>query len=83
MPVKVEDRLAMLKQQFEEKTKEKETLEFKVDQCAKKLGRAEKLIGGLGGERQRWVLSLHCICLSIVSFLLKPPNNWKPHIVRS
>ena len=53
LPVKVEDRLAMLKQQFEEKTKEKETLEIKVDQCAKKLGRAEKLIGGLGGERQR------------------------------
>ena len=51
--LKVEDRLAMLKQQFEEKTKEKETLEIKVDQCAKKLGRAEKLIGGLGGERQR------------------------------
>ena len=27
---------------------------FKVDLCAKKLERAEKLIGGLGGEKQRW-----------------------------
>ena len=25
-----------------------------VDDCKKKLVRAEKLIGGLGGERQRW-----------------------------
>ena len=27
---------------------------FQVDLCAKKLERAEKLIGGLGGEKQRW-----------------------------
>lgn len=25
-----------------------------VDQCSKKLDRAEKLIGGLGGEKDRW-----------------------------
>lgn len=50
----VEDRLALLKQQFEEKTKEKEQLEKQVDLCAKKLDRAEKLIGGLGGEKERW-----------------------------
>lgn len=50
----VEDRLATLKQQFEEKTKEKEQLEEQVDTCAKKLERAEKLIGGLGGEKDRW-----------------------------
>merc|ERR1719316_287038 len=28
-----------------------------VDDCMKKLGRAEKLIGGLGGERSRWSAS--------------------------
>ena len=50
----VEDRLAALKSQFEEKTKEKEMLEQQVDTCAKKLERAEKLIGGLGGEKERW-----------------------------
>ena len=27
---------------------------FQVNLCAKKLERAEKLIGGLGGEKQRW-----------------------------
>ncbi|CAI8001099.1 Dynein heavy chain 7, axonemal, partial [Geodia barretti] len=50
----VEDRLAVLTAQFEEKTKEKEDLEFQVDLCAKKLDRAQKLIGGLGGEKDRW-----------------------------
>ncbi len=49
----VEARLASLKQQFEDKTKEKEDLEEQVDICAKKLERAQKLIGGLGGEKDR------------------------------
>lgn len=51
----VEDRLASLKQQFDDKTKEKEQLEEQVDLCAKKLERAQKLIGGLGGEKDRLV----------------------------
>ncbi|XP_029456789.1 LOW QUALITY PROTEIN: dynein heavy chain 12, axonemal [Rhinatrema bivittatum] len=50
----VEDRLATLEQTFHEKTEEKVRLEFQVDLCAKKLERAEKLIGGLGGEKSRW-----------------------------
>jgi len=49
----VEARLASLKQQFEDKTREKEMLEEQVDLCAKKLERAQKLIGGLGGEKDR------------------------------
>ncbi|XP_060934159.1 dynein axonemal heavy chain 12-like [Limanda limanda] len=50
----VEDRLADLTKTFEEKTEEKAQLEMQVDLCAKKLERAEKLIGGLGGEKTRW-----------------------------
>lgn len=50
----VEDRLASLKAQLKEATEKKEKLEFQVDVCSKKLDRAEKLIGGLGGERERW-----------------------------
>ncbi|XP_061590831.1 dynein axonemal heavy chain 12 [Cololabis saira] len=50
----VEDRLAALHKTFEEKTNEKAQLEFQVDLCARKLERAEKLIGGLGGEKTRW-----------------------------
>ncbi|NXG35216.1 DYH7 protein, partial [Dromaius novaehollandiae] len=50
----VENHLAALEQTFIEKTEEKARLEFQVDLCAKKLERAEKLIGGLGGEKSRW-----------------------------
>ena len=46
--------LAALQQQFEETTKRKEDLEQQSDDCAKKLDRAQKLIGGLGGEKDRW-----------------------------
>lgn len=49
----VEDRLAALQRTFEEKTQEKAQLEHQVDLCARKLVRAEKLIGGLGGEKTR------------------------------
>lgn len=49
----VENRLAALERTFTEKTEEKARLEFQVDLCAKKLERAEKLIGGLGGEKSR------------------------------
>lgn len=49
----VEGRLAALEKTFAEKTEEKARLEFQVDLCAKKLERAEKLIGGLGGEKTR------------------------------
>lgn len=34
--------------------KKKENLEANIDLCTKKLDRAEKLIGGLGGEKDRW-----------------------------
>nr|XP_008166211.1 dynein axonemal heavy chain 12 isoform X1 [Chrysemys picta bellii] len=50
----VENHLAKLQQTFVEKTEEKARLEFQVALCAKKLERAEKLIGGLGGEKSRW-----------------------------
>ena len=50
----VQDKLADLQAQFEENTKKKADLEYQVDMCSKKLDRAEKLIGGLGGEKDRW-----------------------------
>lgn len=49
----VEESLASLKQQFEDKTRERQRLEEQVDLCAMKLERAQKLIGGLGGEKDR------------------------------
>jgi hypothetical protein len=35
-------------------TTKKKDLEHNIDLCSKKLDRAEKLIGGLGGEKDRW-----------------------------
>jgi dynein heavy chain len=35
-------------------TKKKEKLEADIELCSIKLERADKLIGGLGGEKARW-----------------------------
>jgi len=50
----VQDRLELLNSNFEAATAKKESLEIQVDLCEKKLQRANKLIGGLGGEKTRW-----------------------------
>eukprot|EP00966_Prymnesium_polylepis_P020589 473616-Prymnesium_polylepis.1 len=50
----VEDKLQALQTQFEETTKRKTDLEDQSEDCTKKLDRAQKLIGGLGGEKDRW-----------------------------
>ena len=50
----VEDKMNQLQAQFKEMTIKKEHLEQQVDLVGKKLIRAEKLIGGLGGEKDRW-----------------------------
>ncbi|EGW00688.1 Dynein heavy chain 12, axonemal [Cricetulus griseus] len=50
----VEHHLENLQNTFLEKTEEKAALEDQVELCAKKLERASKLIGGLGGEKSRW-----------------------------
>lgn len=50
----VNDRIADLEQKYEEAVAEKEALEQKARQCEVRLGSAEKLIGGLGGEEARW-----------------------------
>ncbi|MEJ1276595.1 hypothetical protein NN561_007501 [Cricetulus griseus] len=49
----VEHHLENLQNTFLEKTEEKAALEDQVELCAKKLERASKLIGGLGGEKSR------------------------------
>ena len=79
----VEGRLATLQQQFEEKTKEKNDLEFQVDLCRKKLERAVKLIGGLGSEKDRLSCISEChigsscmrMCFSIQKVV---PGGQKP-----
>lgn len=48
------DKLQALNEEFERMTAKKAQLEANLDLCQKKLDRAEKLISGLGGEKQRW-----------------------------
>lgn len=50
----VMDKLATMEEQLDKSMKEKLRLEAEVELCTLKLDRAEKLIGGLGGEKVRW-----------------------------
>ncbi|KAF6265909.1 dynein heavy chain 2 [Scenedesmus sp. NREL 46B-D3] len=50
----VQDKIAALEAQFEEATAKKASLAAQVADCQVKLQRADKLIGGLSGERTRW-----------------------------
>ena len=53
----VQDKLAKLQEKLEANKQKKLDLENQVDLCTKKLDRAEQLIGGLGGEKDRY--SIH------------------------
>lgn len=48
------DKLAAMEADLEMNTTKKNELEAEVELCSVKLERAEKLIGGLGGEKSRW-----------------------------
>lgn len=52
--VKVVDKLQALNDEFDAMTNKKKELEHNIMVCEQKLDRAEKLIGGLGGEKDRW-----------------------------
>eukprot|EP00931_Biecheleriopsis_adriatica_P034701 TRINITY_DN20021_c0_g4_i1.p1 TRINITY_DN20021_c0_g4~~TRINITY_DN20021_c0_g4_i1.p1 ORF type:complete len:4150 (-),score=1074.99 TRINITY_DN20021_c0_g4_i1:152-12580(-) len=53
----VKDNVAKLLSDFETAKKKKDDLATQVDDCSKRLVRAEKLISGLGGEKTRWIES--------------------------
>nr|XP_055037339.1 dynein axonemal heavy chain 3 isoform X1 [Misgurnus anguillicaudatus]XP_055037340.1 dynein axonemal heavy chain 3 isoform X1 [Misgurnus anguillicaudatus] len=53
----VEDRLQALNNTFDGMIQKKKDLEENIELCSQKLIRAEKLIGGLGGEKDRWTES--------------------------
>ncbi|KAF3429654.1 hypothetical protein E2986_08409 [Frieseomelitta varia] len=50
----VTQKLQSLNDEFAECMREKKKLEDQIDYCKKKLDRAEKLLGGLSGEKNRW-----------------------------
>lgn len=51
---KLESELNELKDKLKNAQDQKQALEDEVNLCSNKLTRAEKLIGGLGGEKSRW-----------------------------
>ncbi|KAK5645094.1 hypothetical protein RI129_006394 [Pyrocoelia pectoralis] len=53
--VKLEQKLADLNVLLQEATEKKDNLQKRVNVCGDKLSRARKLIGGLGGEKSRWI----------------------------
>ena len=53
----VQEKLNKLQETLDANKAKKAELENQVDLCTKKLERAEQLIGGLGGEKHRWVPS--------------------------
>ena len=50
----VTDKLQALNDELDAMVAKKKDLEANIELCSQKLIRAEKLIGGLGGERDRW-----------------------------
>lgn len=65
----VEDSLALLEKNLAENTAKKENLEGEVDLCGKKLVRAQKLIGGLGGEKTRWTQAAQALQITYDNLL--------------
>jgi dynein heavy chain, axonemal len=55
--------VAALEASFEEANAKKEKLMRDVEECRARLDRAQKLIGGLGGEKDRYAL-----CISLLHF---------------
>jgi len=55
---KVEDKLAELERNFKAANQKKLDLAAQVERCSAQLERAGKLIGGLGGEKTRWELTI-------------------------
>jgi dynein heavy chain len=54
LPKGLLDRLAAMEAELRSQQSKKEQLEADIELCSVKLDRAEKLIGGLGGEKARW-----------------------------
>lgn len=49
------DKLSAMEAELKANTRKKEQLENDIELCSIKLDRASKLIGGLGGEKARWL----------------------------
>lgn len=61
------DKMSNLELGLAEMTAKKESLEREADLVGKKLVRAEKLIGGLGGEKDRWSAAANSLAASLIN----------------
>lgn len=50
----VQERIATLQDKYDECVRKKDELEYKCGECEARLVRADKLIGGLADEKDRW-----------------------------
>ena len=66
---RVEDKIASLESQLQAAVQKKADLARQVEDCTLKLTRAEKLIGGLGGEKTRWIATVEELKVSVVNVL--------------
>ena len=57
------DNLNQLEADFKEATRKQTELSDQVQDCKDKLGRAEKLLGGLGGEKGRWTANVEILAV--------------------
>ena len=77
----MEANIRSLESQFGEGTAKKESLAQQVADCTVKLTRAEKLIGGLGGEKSRWQATVEQ--LALVGTALLGPDYSFPCLLHS
>ena len=66
---KVEEKIAVLEKDFSEAMAKKEALAQQVEDCTIKLERAEKLIGGLGGEKVRWTETVEQLSKDLINVM--------------
>ena len=65
----VTDRLDKLEADFEAAVKKKQELADKAEECTVKLDRADRLLGGLGGEKVRWAQTVEKLSGDMVNIV--------------
>ncbi len=63
------DKLAKLESEFEQANAKKAELSAKAEDCTLKLDRADRLLGGLGGEKVRWTATVAKLDGSLVNVI--------------
>jgi dynein heavy chain len=59
----VEDNIRGLERKYDDMLAKKDEYQRKVQDCEAKLDRAQKLIGGLGGEKDRWTATIRSLAV--------------------